>query len=112
MQPSLCHTRVWYCTTSGCVAPNSVSRSSDTEVSGAWLHLQLCYQPCRDLAAAAVALHPMVVRYDPGVVLTAMLRRPVRFARFMAVKPPLLEDEVRSSSNTDATVRLPALLLA
>lgn len=49
----------------------------------------------RDLAAAAVALHPMVVRYDPCVALTAAVRRPARFARFMAARPPLLEDQVR-----------------
>jgi hypothetical protein len=36
----------------------------------------------------------MVVRYDPWVALTAAARHPLRFAQFMASKPPLLAEDV------------------
>jgi hypothetical protein len=49
---------------------------------------------CSELAAAAVALHPVVVRYDPWVALTAAARHPLRFAKFITSKPPLLADDV------------------
>jgi hypothetical protein len=49
---------------------------------------------CSDLAAAAVALHPVVVRYDPLVALTAAARHPLRFAKFITSKPPLLGEDV------------------
>eukprot|EP00775_Hariotina_reticulata_P013799 gene13799-13920_t len=55
-----------------------------------WLDLQ---QLCRKLAAAAVALHPMVVRYDPYVALTAALRRPFQFMQYVCAKPALLQDQ-------------------
>jgi hypothetical protein len=53
--------------------------------------------PCddRSLAAAAVALHPMVVRYDPYVALTAAVRRPLQFMQYLVTKPALLQEHVR-----------------
>ncbi|WIA36446.1 hypothetical protein OEZ86_007753 [Tetradesmus obliquus] len=73
-----------------------------------WLQLQ---QLCRELAAAAaVALHPVVVRYDPWVALTAAARHPLRFAKFITSKPPLLPDNVMFSQLVGSVVRSQPLL--
>lgn len=50
---------------------------------------------CRHLAQQAAGLHPVVVRYDPCVAVTAGLRRPGRFARFLSSQPDLMRPEVR-----------------
>jgi hypothetical protein len=60
------------------------------------LLLPLCARPPHpsDLAAAASGLHPVVVRYDACVALTAGLRRPARFIKFLASQPDLMRPEV------------------
>lgn len=50
---------------------------------------------CRHLAQQAAGLHPVVVRYDPCVAVTAGLRRPGRFARFLSSQPDLMGPQVR-----------------
>jgi hypothetical protein len=57
-----------------------------------------------DLAAAAVAIHPIVVRHDSLVAVTAALRRPIRFLNFMTNRPPLLQDGVMFSELVDSVV--------
>jgi hypothetical protein len=59
------------------------------------LLLCACPQPRSDLAAAASGLHPVVVRYDLCVALTAGLRRPARFLKFLSSQPDFMRPEVR-----------------
>lgn len=54
----------------------------------------------RNLAQQASGLHPVVVRYDPCIAVTAGLRRPGRFAKFLSSQPDLMKPEVGVEAGT------------
>lgn len=50
-----------------------------------------------------------MVRHDPAILLTAALRRPARFARFLASRPAALAAGAPFSAVVDSVVSEPAL---
>jgi hypothetical protein len=66
------------------------------EPAGALLPAVCCssFVCTRGLASQASGLHPVVVRYDQAIAVTAGLRRPGRFAKFLSSQPDLMKPKV------------------